>query len=63
MKDNEPTVLDYVKSKLMPWKGIRIEIPEPKLNENLDFSESISFESKPLESVPEDVETVDSIND
>ena len=63
MKDNEPTVLDYVKSKLMPWKGIRIEIPEPKLNENLDFSESISFESKPLESVPEDDETVDSIND
>lgn len=23
----EPSVLDYVKSKLMPWKGVKIEIP------------------------------------
>jgi len=27
---NEPSVLDYIKSKLMPWKGIKIEIPEPQ---------------------------------
>jgi hypothetical protein len=24
---NEPSVLDYIKSKLMPWRGIKIEIP------------------------------------
>lgn len=23
----EPSVLDYIKSKLMPWKGIKVEIP------------------------------------
>ena len=24
---NEPSLLDYLKSKLMPWRGIKIEIP------------------------------------
>ena len=26
---NEPSVLDYLKSLLMPWKGERISIPQP----------------------------------
>lgn len=30
MMDHEPSVLDYLKSLLMPWKGERIRIPEPK---------------------------------
>src|SRR5512146_2955337 len=24
---NEPSILDYLKSKLMPWRGIKVEIP------------------------------------
>ncbi|HEX6306002.1 MAG TPA: glycosyltransferase family 39 protein [Anaerolineales bacterium] len=27
MVEREPTVLDYVKSKFMPWKGVNLEIP------------------------------------
>lgn len=37
MEDKEPTVLDYIKSKLMPWKGIQIELPS---KEEMDISHS-----------------------
>lgn len=33
MADKEPSVLDYIKAKLMPWKGIQIEIPALKAQE------------------------------
>ena len=46
MEDKEPTVLDYVKSKLMPWKGIRVEIPESKLDEYIDKIDNIRIEDE-----------------
>lgn len=33
MVDKEPSVLDYIKAKLMPWKGIHIEIPPLDIQE------------------------------
>jgi len=36
MEGKEPTVLDYVKSKLMPWKGVKIDIPDTPTEESLD---------------------------
>jgi len=63
MKDKEPTVLDYVKSKLMPWKGIRIEIPDSKLDEYIDRIDDVRIEEEPLESKPEAEVDVDSIVD
>jgi len=63
MENKEPTVLDYVKSKLMPWKGIRIEIPESKLDEYIDKINNIRIEDEPLESTPEEDVIIDSIAD
>jgi 4-amino-4-deoxy-L-arabinose transferase-like glycosyltransferase len=57
MEEKEPSVLDYLKSLLMPWKGGRIRLPEAET----DQTETVSAE--PEESIqpegePEQVETV-----
>lgn len=44
---DEPSVLDYVKSKLMPWKGIKIEIPEPKVDEITPAEEMMAQAAEP----------------
>jgi len=60
MEDKQPTVLDYVKSKLMPWKGIRIEIPETNLDEYLNKIDDVRIEDEPLESIHDKDVTIDS---
>jgi hypothetical protein len=55
MEDKEPTVLDYIKSKLMPWKGIQIELPS---KEEADIAQSsvISEKSGEEEGLEEPIE-------
>ncbi|HVP20715.1 MAG TPA: glycosyltransferase family 39 protein [Anaerolineaceae bacterium] len=38
---NEPSILDYLKSKLMPWRGVKIEIPPaPPVEQGLQTGEA-----------------------
>ena len=45
MVEREPSVLDYVKSKLMPWKGVHLEIPPAEAQEHFESNIEIGFES------------------
>jgi hypothetical protein len=63
MEDREPTVLDYVKSKLMPWKGIRIEIPDTSFGEFIDKTDVAGIDDEPLEISLKEEGQVDSIDD
>ena len=63
MEDKEPTVLDYFKSKLMPWKGVSIEIPDRNIGSTLDKSEAVGIESEPLEENLKQVRPADSTDD
>jgi hypothetical protein len=45
MVEREPSVLDYVKSKLMPWKGMHLEIPPAETQERFKSNLGVGFES------------------
>ena len=49
---NEPSLLDYLKSKLMPWRGIKIEIPPmPEAQPAAQVQESEADAFLPVENV------------
>ncbi|HZD56252.1 MAG TPA: hypothetical protein VE136_06000, partial [Anaerolineales bacterium] len=45
MVEREPSVLDYFKSKLMPWKGVHLEIPPAEAHERFGANTGVGFES------------------
>ena len=50
--NNEPTVLDYVKSKLFFWRGIQIEIPDAPQQDVGGTGEEFSVDSQRIEDHP-----------
>jgi hypothetical protein len=48
MVEREPSVLDYVKSKFMPWKGVNLEIPP--LEAQTEFSAAVDAPAKLVDS-------------
>jgi len=48
----EPSVLDYLKSRLMPWRGIRIEIPPAEPKDDLREAAEESVQAVPAPESP-----------
>ena len=53
----EPSVLDYLKSLLMPWKGQRIQLPNPQ-SEMMDATSAAPDEETVLETATDSQDTL-----